>query len=80
MIDSGMQAVLAQLVVLRIVLEVHVSWMAACLHKAGEKWAHRERMAGLERALDPGGHGAATGSRTRTTPVTRRRSWTPSRN
>ena len=58
MIDSGMQAVLAQLVVLRVVMQVHVVWMQRCLYKAGEKWACRERMFGLERTLEPGGHGA----------------------
>ena len=64
-IESGMQGVLAQLVVLRIVIEVHVNWMAACLYKAGEKWAHRENMFGLERALEPGGHGSGPQRRRR---------------
>ena len=66
-IESGMQGVLAQLVVLRIVIEVHVNWMAACLYKAGEKWAHRERMVGLERTLEslPGSGGQGEGPQRR---------------
>ena len=47
MIDSGMQAVLAQLVVLRLVMQVHVRWMQRCLYKAGGMWAHRDIMFGL---------------------------------
>ena len=65
MIDSGMQAVLAQLVVLRVVMQVHVVWMQACLYKAGRKWAFRENMYGLERTLEPGGHGAGPQRRRR---------------
>ena len=65
MIDSGMQAVLAQLVVLRVVMQVHVVWMQGCLYKAGEKWALRENMYGLERTLEPGGHGAGPQRRRR---------------
>ena len=65
MIDSGMQAVLAQLVVLRVVMQVHVVWMQACLYKAGRKWALRENMYGLERTLEPGGHGAGPQRRRR---------------
>ena len=65
MIDSGMPAVLAQLVVLRVVMQLHVVWIQRCLYKAGEKWACRERMFGLERTLEPGGHGAGPQRRRR---------------
>ena len=65
MIDSGMEAVLAQLVVLRVVLQVHVVWIQACLYKAGKKWEVRENMYGLERTLEPGGHGAGPQRRRR---------------
>ena len=67
MIDSGMEKVLAQLVVLAQVREFHSLWMRSCLYKAGIQWAHREMVFGLERTLEslPGSGGPGEGPQRR---------------